>query len=279
MRKFLEIINTLDRRWIFVFIGLAVSLPLFFPIGIKFSVSHPVQGFYDTIEKIPDGSKILMSCDFDPGSMPELYPMTITALEQMFRKDLKVIITCLWPAGPPLVERALAHVGAEYNKQKGIDYVHLGFKEGKEVVMVSMGASIPNTFPTDYHGTPVSEIPIMQGVTNYREVAMIVNISAGYPGTKEWVQQVQSRYQIGLVAGCTAVSAPEFYPYYQTGQLKGLMGGMKGAAEYEKLVGVMGLGTRGMDAQSVSHLMVFAFILIGNLAYFTLKFMKRKESG
>ena len=274
MKRLLEFINNLDRRWIFLFIGLAVSLPLFFPIGIDFTVSHPVQGFYDTIQKVPNGSKILMSCDYDPGSLPELYPMTISALEQMYKKDLKVIVTCLWPAGPPVVERALAHVAAEYKKQKGIDYVNLGFKEGKEVVMVSMGASIPNTFPADYNGTLVNQIPIMQGVTNYKDVAMIVNISAGYPGTKEWVQQVQARYNIDLVSGCTAVSAPEFYPYYQTGQLKGLLGGMKGAAEYEKLVGVMGLGTRGMDAQSVSHLIVFAFILIGNIAYFTLRALK-----
>ncbi len=217
-----------------------------------------------------------MSCDYDPGSLPELLPMTVSALEQMFRKDLKVIITCLWPAAPPVVERALAQVAPKYNKQRGIDYVNLGFKEGREVVMVSLGASIPNTFPADYYGTPVSQIPIMQGVTNFKDMAMIVNISAGYPGTKEWVQQVQARYNIDLIAGCTAVSAPEFYPYYQTGQLKGLLGGMKGAAEYEKLVGVMGLGTRGMDAQSVSHLMVFAFILIGNLAYFTLRALKEK---
>lgn len=278
MKQLLEFINNLDRRWIFLFIGLAVSLPLFFPIGIKFTVTHPVQGFYDTIQKVPNGSKILMSCDYDPGSLPELYPMTISALEQMFKKDLNVIITCLWPAAPPVVERALVHVAEEYHKKRGVDFVNLGFKEGREVVMVSMGASIPNTFPTDYQGTPVSQIPIMQGVTNFRDVAMIVSISAGYPGTKEWVQQVQARYQIDLVAGCTAVSAPEYYPYYQTGQLKGLLGGMKGAAEYEKLVGFKGLGTRGMDAQSISHLTVFFFILIGNLAYSALRYMKGKES-
>ncbi len=99
MKKVLDIINTLDRRYIFLFIGLAVSLPLFFPIGIKFTVTHPVQGFYDTIEKVPNGSKILMSCDYDPGSAPELYPMTISALEQMFKKDLKfMLFSDLWNA-------------------------------------------------------------------------------------------------------------------------------------------------------------------------------------
>lgn len=137
--------------------------------------------------------------------------------------------------------------------------------------MVSMGSSIPNTFPGDFRGTKVSEIPVMQGVNNYSDVKLIVNISGGYPGTKEWVQQVQARYSIGLVSGCTAVSAPEYYPYYQSGQLQGLLGGMKGAAEYEMLVGRTGLGRRGMDAQSIAHLIIFIFIVLGNLAYFSLK--------
>lgn len=183
-----------------------------------------------------------------------------------------MIAVSLWPAGPPLVEKALTDMAQnEFKKTYGVDYVNLGFKEGREVVMVSMGSSIPNTFPQDYRGTKVSQIPIMQGVNNFNDVKLIVNISAGYPGTKEWVQQVQARYNIGLVSGCTAVSAPEYYPYYQSKQLLGLLGGMKGAAEYEILVNRIGLGRRGMDAQSMAHVIIFLFILLGNLAYFSLK--------
>lgn len=276
MKQLFESLTKIDRRWIFLFVALAVSLPLFFPIGIKFSVSHPVRGFYEAIEAVPNGSKVLMSCDYDPASQPELLPMTISALEQMFRKDLKVVIICLWAAGPPMAEEALSVVAPKYKKERGVDYVNLGFKEGREVVMVAMGTSIPNTFPNDYTGKLVSQIPIMQGVTNFRDVTMLVNISAGYPGTKEWVQQVQARYQLTLVSGCTAVSAPEYYPYYQAKQLAGLLGGMKGAAEYEQLVGVKGIGTRGMDAQSVSHLTVLFFIIIGNLAFFALRAYKKQ---
>lgn len=272
MRKFFEFINQLDRRIIFIFVALAIILPLVFPLNIKFTVTEPVRGFYEAIEKVPNGSKVLFACDFEPGSLPELYPMTYAALEQMLKKDLKVIAVSLWPAGPPLVEKALTDMAQnEFKKTYGVDYVNLGFKEGREVVMVSMGSSIPNTFPQDYRGTKVSQIPIMQGVNNFNDVKLIVNISAGYPGTKEWVQQVQARYNIGLVSGCTAVSAPEYYPYYQSRQLLGLLGGMKGAAEYEILVNRIGLARRGMDAQSMAHVIIFLFILLGNLAYLSLK--------
>jgi len=133
--------------------------------------------------------------------------------------------------------------------------------------MSQMGSSIPRTFPVDRRGVPVSQIPVMRGIQNYANFPLLVNISAGYPGTKEWVQQVVSRYHLPMVAGVTAVSAPEYYPYLQAGQLKGLLGGMAGGAEYEVLIQKPALATRGMDAQSLAHLFIAFMILLGNLAF------------
>jgi len=105
----------------------------------------------------------------------------------------------------------------------------------------------------------------MANVRDYSSFPLLVNISAGYPGTKEWVQQVQGRYHLPMVSGCTAVSAPEYYPYLQSGQLLGLLGGMAGAAEYEKARGEKGAATRGMDAQSMAHVLVAVMIVLGNV--------------
>jgi len=157
--------------------------------------------------------------------------------------------------------------GEEYHKQQGVDYVNLGYKVGNELVMSQMGQSIPNTFPVDNRGVSVKLIPVMKGIQNFQQIRLIVNVSAGYPGTKEWVQQVVSRYHVPMVAGVTAVSAPEYYPYLQAGQLHGLLGGMAGAAEYEVLVGAPGPATRGMDAQSLAHVFIAFMIVLGNLAF------------
>lgn len=275
--KILESIEKLDRRIIFIFIVGAIALPLIFPLNIDFSVTPPVQSFYDEIQSLPEGSKVLLACDYDPGSMPELWPMNLAVVRQLCKKNLKIISIQLWATGSPLAEAAFNQVAvSEFNKKYGVDFVNLGFKEGREIVMVSLGESIPITFPTDYHGNRVEDLPIMKDVKNYKDLDIIINISGGLPGTKEWILQVVSRFHIKLVSGCTAVSAPEFYPYLQSGQLVGLLGGMKGAAEYEKLVGETGLGRRGMDSQSVSHIVVFLFILIGNIAYFSTRKKKKR---
>src|SRR5437867_6113555 len=96
----------------------------------------------------------------------------------------------------------------------------------------------------------------MQHVRDYTSFPLLVNMSAGYSGTKEWVQQVQARFHLRMVAGVTAVSAPEFYPYLQSHQLLGMLGGMAGAAEYEVARHEKGIATKGMDAQSLGHLFV-----------------------
>jgi hypothetical protein len=263
-------IENLDRRWIFLVVGLLVLIPLLWPVVLPLFVSPPVSGFVAAIDKIPNGSTVLMSCDYDPGAKPELVPMTETALRQLFDKDCKVVVTVLWDGGPGLVDGVLRTVAAGYpNKKYGVDYVNLGYKEGREAVMVLMGQGIANAFPKDYSGVDTRSLPIMQNARDYGSFPLLISISAGYPGTKEWVQQVQARFHLKMVAGVTAVSAPEYYPYLQSGQLHGLLGGMAGAAEYEKARHETGTATRGMTAQSMAHVFVAIMILLGNVVQWT----------
>lgn len=261
-------LQRLDRRWIFLAVGLLVIVPLLFSFHIApVQPSNRSRGFYDAIERLPEGSVVLLSGDYDPGTAAENYPMHLAAARQLMRRNMRIIALALYPAGPPLTDQVLRIAGEEYHKQQGVDYVNLGYKVGNELVMSQMGQSIPNTFPVDNRGVSVKAIPVMKGIQNFQQIRLIVNVSAGYPGTKEWVQQVVSRYHVPMVAGVTAVSAPEYYPYLQAGQLHGLLGGMAGAAEYEVLVGAPGLATRGMDAQSLAHVFIAFMIVLGNLAF------------
>jgi len=265
---FLAWLRALDRRWIFLAVGLLVIAPLLFGFHIAPVVpSHRAKGFYDAIERLPEGSTVLVAGDYDPGTRAENYPMHLAAVRHLMRRNIKVIGVELYPAGVPIADDVLRDLGAEFGKKLGVDYMNLGYKVGNELVMSSMGTSIPKTFPVDSRGVPISQIPLMKGIENFQQIDMIVSISAGYPGTKEWVQQVVSRFHVPMVAGVTAVSAPEYYPYLQAGQLQGLLGGMAGAAEYEVLVGKPALATRGMDAQSLAHVFIAFMIILGNIAF------------
>ena len=71
-----------------------------------------------------------------------------------------------------------------------------------------------------------------------------------------------------MVCGATAVMAPKFYAFVSAGQFKGLLGGMKGAAEYELLLDESASAVTGMGAQSMVHLLIIALVILGNLGFF-----------
>ena len=271
---FADWLTKLDRRWIFLAMGVLVLEPLLFPIPLPIRVTPPVQGFVAAIDALKPGSTVLMSCDYDPSSIPELVPMTRTAFRHLLANNHKVVVTCLWSGGAGLVDSVITEVSREFpTKSYGVDWVNLGYKSGNEAVMVLMGQGVANVFPRDYRGNVTRELPLMRTVRDYSSFPLLVNISGGYPGTKEWVQQVQSRFHLPMVAGVTAVSAPEFYPYLQSHQLLGMLGGMAGAAEYEVARHETGTAIKGMAAQSLGHLLVALCILLGNL----IQFLQRRK--
>jgi len=279
--KFLESLTKIPRRIIFLTIALAVAIPLIVPIGIPVNVMPQSKKLFEAIETLDNESKpILISCDFDPQSLPELYPMLLAIMRQCYSKNVKVILMALWPQGTGMVEMGLEELSEEFTKEYGIDYTFLGYKFGVAAVLLGMGEDIKGVFPVDYYGTALDSLPMMLSVRNYRDISLIVTLSTGDPGWRQWLLFAQSRYGARLGVGVTAVSAADVYPYVETGQVTGLLAGMKGASEYENLVLRKGYAqgvfraSQGMDAQSLGHLLIMIFIILGNVGYF---YLRRKK--
>jgi len=187
----------------------------------------------------------------------------------------------LWPVGPQMIDETIARViTTDFpHLVYGRDYVNLGFKSGGEGVIKVIVTDLRQLYTTDSFGTAIDDIPMMKGIQNIQQMDLVVNISAGYAGTKEWVQYAVTPFpdEIRLVAGCTGVQAPLLYPYIPQ-QLPGLLGAIKGAAEYEKLVldryagenppGRYLEGRRRMGPQLIAHVLMIALIVVGNVVFF-----------
>jgi len=160
--------------------------------------------------------------------------------------------------------------GDEY--RKGILELH-----PETIVLTNVEYDHPDiykTFETDYYGTPLDSLPMMRGIHNYDQIALVVSLTGS---ATPWITFANARYRQEVGLGVTAVMAPEYYPYLQTNQLVGMIGGLKGAAEYETLLNKkLGFEGRkaaciGMDSQSIVHLVMIVFIVLGNIAYFATK--------
>jgi hypothetical protein len=268
--------SRVDRRWIFLIIGLSVLLPLFFPIGLPIRATDTTQRVYDTFDNLKPNSKVLLSCEYGPSTKPEIHPMVIAVLHQLFRNDHKVYVTCLWPDGQFLASEALNEVAGDYGKVYGEDYVILGYRPGSEAVIKGMVRDLRAIFSTDVKGTKVEEISMMNGVYKFEDFDFLFSASAGFPGSLEWMQYATDNTDVEMSTGTTSIMVNDIMPFVVSDQIQGILAGMPGAAEYEKLVGKPGIGTSGMDAQSLAHLVIVFFIVFGNIGYFIERRTKRK---
>lgn len=268
--KIFERFLHIDRRIIFVLIAIGVALPLIYPLGFNLEVTENVESVYNLMEELEPGNRVLISFDYGPSTKPEIQPMAIALMQQAFTNRIRIIAIALWPMGVQMCNEAFEKVSAEYpNIEYGIDFINLGYKVGGMVTINHMAKDFRSTFPTDAGGNPIDEFPIMNGIKNFDKLGCVISFSAGDPGLKQWIMIAHDTFGRPVVGGTTAVQAPIMLSYVNDQQqLVGLLGGLKGAAEYELLVNKPGFATKGMDAQSVAHLIIIIFILIGNIGYF-----------
>jgi hypothetical protein len=277
----IDAILNLDRRIIYAIVALCVIVPLLLPMKIPIVPTPETRGVFDAIEKLPVGSHILIASDFNPSSKPELLPVLHSLLAQCFNKGIKPDLLTLWPDGPGLMQTAIETEAARYNKVSGTDYSFLGFRYGSLALIIGMGSSITGTFGTDFYGKPTANMPIYQDLRKLSQYKYIVDIAAGAT-VETWLAYASKQEGVPMGVCVTAVSATQYYPYYQAHQLTGIAGGMKGSAEYEKLVGDKygvppGDATKGMAAQSFAHIFIVLSIILGNICYFQLKKRERNE--
>ncbi|MCP4583056.1 MAG: hypothetical protein GY839_15715 [candidate division Zixibacteria bacterium] len=268
--------RTGDRRYIYLSVAFYVIFPVLLTFNLPTQISPESQQLYDAVEALPDSATVLLTFDYYASTLAETEPMSRAALHHLFRKHCKVLTMTTIPlGGPTIAERVTRDLAEEYGKIYGIDFVNLGYKANYVAVLKGMGSSIEIIYPTDNSGTPLAEIPMMANIKNYADMDFIYVVSDN--GIVDyWMSIVNAQYQIEVGAAVTAVMAPKFFAYLSSGQMTGMLGGMKGAADYEKLVNKPDAATKGMSAQSLVHLFIIMSVVAGNLVFFI---EKRKQGG
>lgn len=270
---FNERLMSIDRRWVFLVLAIFVVVPLIVGFSVKPVVSDEVRAIYDFVESLQPGQNLLVAIDYDPNALAELHPMAFAIMEQALAKRLKLITLTLSQNGAGMAEQAVKSVVDSvkmyhnYTPVYGQDYVFLGYRPYFALVILGMGQNFRIPFPQDYYNNPLDSLPLMAQVQNYDQVEGVIDIT-GSNVADAWIAYGNGRYGVKVALGLTGVSASDYYPFYQSKQIIGLMGGMKGAAEYEYLCNNPGPAIEAMGVQTFAHIVIIGFIVIGNIGYF-----------
>lgn len=242
--NFFERIQALDRRWIYIVVALAIIIPLMIPYNSDNVTTPPTENLYQMIDSFAgrEDRAVLLSFYHDASTMPELFPMEVAILRHCFERNVKVFTLTWLPSGAPVIDFAINSVKEEYpNIVSGVDYCNFGYIPGTLAMptVIGMGDNIAATVKTDAEGRKIESLPIMKGINNYSELNLAVEFSGSVAGSY-WIVYARPKFGLNVAVGVTAVMAADQYPYLQSGQFIGMLAGLKGAAEYEKLVDVFG---------------------------------------
>ena len=150
-------------------------------------LNRPVQMAPDCVgpevealaKSLKPGDVVHLAIDYDPSTLAELHPMAEAIMRQCFAKDVRLVVTALSQFGPAMADQLITRVAGDYGKVNGQDYTFLGYKPYPAITILAMGTDYRVPFPTDYYGTPVDDIPMMEDIHNYDDVACVVSLAGG----------------------------------------------------------------------------------------------------
>ena len=266
-------LEDIPREVLYGILIITFILPMLFPIGFPIPISPEVQKWYDTINNLPTGSVIMIDFGYSGGGEPELGPMAVAVFHNIFRKGgIKVVVMSTSNEGTLLFDKAMNEINpAQYGKQYGVDYIHIGYIAGTESAMAAVGKSISATTTTDYKGTPLAQYSIMNGVDEAKDFNLLICYTTGGDQSEGWVRQWYTTYQTPYLCCVLAMMVPTMLPYQKAGQIVSLCSGAQ-AGQMELLVGKPARGIKSADVITTTHLLCLALVVLGNIAYFGKKF-------
>lgn len=277
MNRLLDIlvrVSGLDRRWVFSAIALAVGLPFVLPFAFRAAPGEQTRRFDVALETaIAAEGPLLVGVDFGPQTMAELEPVLLAVMNRVFAARKPAVFLTFMPEAATPMRAYLARMEERYGLTYGEDYVFLGYGSAYAYTIYGMGTSFADYFHTDDRGTALSEIPLTKELGNYDDVAAVIDIASNSM-PKFWIQMGVGPYDFDFLMACTAVQATDYYPFVQSGQVKGLLAGGRAGAEYEVLLADRGVleetgdATRGLGSQTLALIAMLVFIALGNAGYF-----------
>jgi len=275
--NWLEKLQHIDSRILYLLLAVVLAIPLVFNMSLPIPISPAAQGAYDAVEHIPSDKIAIVSVNWSSGTEAENQPQMDALIRHLFLRHKKFAILAFDPQGSKFGEDTAARLSKELGKTYGKDWMDFGFRpiENMVLTMQGMARDLPGTLVSDIHGTPLSAIPMMRGVKDIHDVGLIADITS--IGTiQAWIAFIYGPYRTPLVYAPTAVMAPEAFNMLDAGQIKGMLIGMKGAAEYEKLLGRKDFATKATASLSTSHLLIIVMIILGNVGYISSRRRRRE---
>jgi hypothetical protein len=283
MIHFLSKLNKLDRRWLYLL--MFVLLIIWFIQPMKIPGGPPsltTKRLYDAIEACPDDKVILVDSSWDAGSKSENLPQLESVIRHIVRAKKRFIVTSVGvtPLAPELATSTIRPVTEAAGYEYGRDWVQLGYIQagpgGVGVIIDGLCRDFQRAYPTDIYGAKLEDLPLTKEVKSIQNVHLVYCVT--YAPPMEWISFVKGQFGVPITYGCMTIMAPSYYPYFMSGQLEGMVIGLSGAAEYERMIEKEGAGSEMITPASFANVLIVLAVVLSNVGLWATKVEKRRQT-
>lgn len=284
---FWDRLQTIDRRMIYGILLVVIMIPLFFPITLPTYPSKQSQDFYDTIERVAKESPnkmVILNGWWSPSTRGENQWQAQAIVTHLMARHLHFAILSFDTQNNTVMQTIVVEpLAKQYGYVYGRDYVNWGYRPQQSFTPILKGlvTNIPDTIKKDYQGVPLTQIPVMKGIKSRDDIGAVVEVTP-VASAESWLGLFEANNNPPFLFAPTAVMAPTYYPYLDTGQMAGMLTGIKGAGDYEglliqnHLIEKPSFGTRAAGALSLVYALIILLIILGNIGYYAGRAAQRR---
>jgi hypothetical protein len=235
------------------------------------------------ISQLPEGAKVLLSFDYEPGLTEELEAVASPVIDHLLLKGSLMTLVSTSPSGAILAERLMASMQGEEEFSNGLDYVNLGYIPGGAAGIRSFLENPMGTLPNSVDDSPAwgsetdSAAAPLQGINQITDYDMVLLLIDDPDIARTWIEQVgpiisNSEVLTSLVLVSSAQLEPVVQPYFSSSpqMVNGMVTGLRGGAIYTRMTGRDTITKNYWDAYGMGMFTAAMLILVGGLGYYVL---------
>jgi hypothetical protein len=218
------------------------------------------------VESIQPDAAVLAVFDYEPATAGEMEATASSLMDHLLLlKHPRLAVISSSPTGSALAERFISGMLADRAYVRGSQYVNLGFLPGGLAGVRFFAEDPVAAVPLGAASDRVWDSTVLIGTHHLQDFAAIIVITDGLESGRVWIEQTQdARGSSHMIVVSSAQAGPMLLPYFNSGQVQGLVSGLNGAAGPElSNSGLPGKVRQYWDAYSLGLYAAALLIVVG----------------
>lgn len=259
-------------RWIVsIILLLAVAVIIISGKGAFGSPAYYPQesvAAFQILKDLPSDSRVLIAVDYAPAYTGEIESAILPALKLLNQKGAQMAFISTSPSGPALSEKLITSITqtAGNGSQPAQQISNFGYVPGGPAALLSLARDLRGTVPYLIDGQPAWQTTGLVNIQKLSDFGVILVLTDNAESARTWAEQVLPiSSPMKIIVGTSAQAAPFIRPYYESGQINGLIAGLQGGMTLEKLTGTIITAGLYWDSYQAGILITIILIVAGIL--------------